>query len=493
MRSIRVGPLLAIAMLAVLTACDPIGGLPDGGPPDGGPPDAGPCPDAASCPDAGPDAGTALVRVVQASADQPALDVYVKGTTAPLFTRVQYGTTTSLKPLPTGDVILELRAAGSAPDSTPLHTTPPLMLPDAIVDLITAGSTTPDPESSFRVLALPEGFAQPAPEGIRARFVHASTDAPSVELDISGPPVSIHLNLFSDSGAAGVDLPAGPFPAQLQVVSGSSLLASFTLPPLPGGSRALMVLTGGPSPAGGGDGFKLLVAGLGLVPQITSQVEYFVQTSPDLPLVDVFYDGAMVDEDVSFGGLARIDFAKHASPGWPSPDFRTHAGVSVFGGPGSDFFVQPAPSLVLIAGFLDPPPGRLQLEEDEYGNHFLPPDATTAKVTFVHASPDVADIVDFGVMSQGTFSKLNSSYGSEFRTEDYPFFTASIVPGSYTIGVRPTGGSSNLLEADVTFSPGNSWLVLAGSGAGVGGNDLRLLLVNATADPWTVTSFPRNP
>ncbi len=58
------------------------------------------------------DAGAALVRLVHASPDAPAVDVVPADAEEPLFANVSFGDATDYVPLPTGSYTLEVRPAG---------------------------------------------------------------------------------------------------------------------------------------------------------------------------------------------------------------------------------------------------------------------------------------------------------------------------------------------------------------------------------------------
>jgi len=392
------------------------------------------------------------------------------------------------------DVVVELRKSGARDTSTPLYTTPPISLTkDSKVDLIIVGDASSDPASSLRVLVLPEAFAQPAAGRVRIRFANASPDASSLSLEVPGAQDLIQLPRFGDSGAAGVDL-AGATGLPLKVLSGTTEIGNFSLPAFPAGTHGLVVLTGS-SQSQGGPLFKVLIAGWGLTSQ--NVATYLLQTSPDLPPVDVVLGNALSPDDFlwlafdfSFGNLVRVEIPGDPPFGPLGLLFRSSAdGTALTSLPliGSD---GPVPNLWFLWGFLHPPPGRQSVDGTFFYNAFPPADASTAKVRFFHAAADAQNLVDFGLVSGGAFSKLS---GGQAFADDSVYWVTDLVPGTYTIGVRATGDTSTFFEADVTLPGGNYWLVLAGSANRVGGHDLQLLLVDASTEPWTVTSVPRNP
>jgi hypothetical protein len=99
-------------------------------------------------------------------------------------------------------------------------------------------------------------------------------------------------------------------------------------------------------------------------------------------------------------------------------------------------------------------------------------------------------IVDLGVVSDGVFSTFP---GCEFIDPgDYPYAQpmVSLAPGAHTLGVRISWTSTVLAFDAVLPAAFKGFLVVTGSIGGTGGDDMRLLLVNASVPPWTVEFIP---
>ena len=448
-----------------------------------------------------PATDTAQLRVIHASPDAPAVDVYAKGSSTPLFSNVNYGDTTSFKTVATGNVQVELRPAGSAPTSTPAYTSPSLTLTkEQKIDAIAAGLlASTDPDSSFRLLALPEGFTTPAAGKIRVRIVHGSSDAPTVGLDVGndGSVEVPSLARFADTGAAGVELPAAT-DLQVGITAGANnatRVTSFTVPALPAGTEALVVATGllakQPREA---SGFALLAAGVGFIKQ--NPRVYVLHLSPDAPGVDGFLGTTELFDDLAFGQLGSIQ-PPPTSAGY-TVDIFAHGSGSArpAGTPAASASTGKLDSgeqyLLVAGGFLSPPMGNMNsFTVLKFQEGFDLTDTTNARLRLIHGSPDVPP-VDLGTVSGGTFTQLPGLTGIAYKAETGAS-GLSIPPGSYTLGVRPTGTSTVLgFPATVTASA-RAFVIAGGSLGNVGGHGVKAYVVNASTSPWSVAAVPPNP
>ena len=156
----------------------------------------------------------ARIRIVHASAEAPAVDIYAVGSSTPAVVGIKFGETSPYLALPTGSYAFQVRVAGSSALQTPLYTTPVVKLETGKkYAAIAAGnpkflhpSTAARAASAFRVLALEESYGPSAPHSARVRIVHGSADAPTVGIDLGdddakAPEVSA-LNRFSTTDAA---------------------------------------------------------------------------------------------------------------------------------------------------------------------------------------------------------------------------------------------------------------------------------------------------
>jgi hypothetical protein len=132
----------------------------------------------------------ARVRVVHASPDAPAVDVWVNGN--PAFRNAAFQDITPYAPLDAGSYRVQVVPAGA---------TEPAVI-DATLDLAAGTDYTVVAVgrlADIEPLVLTDDNTAPAPGKAHVRFVHASPDAPAVDVAVKGGPV-----LFSNIAFKGV-------------------------------------------------------------------------------------------------------------------------------------------------------------------------------------------------------------------------------------------------------------------------------------------------
>ncbi len=251
-----------------------------------------------------PENQTAQLRVVHGSPDAPAVDVYVEGSATPIFEDLEYGEASPYATVNAGSYNVQIRAAGSAPSTAPVFETGNITLPNgSVLTALAAGLlASNDAADEFRVLPLFENFDDPGAGNAIVRIVHASPDAPTVDIDVlnDGTSEITDLERFEDTGAAGVALTSGS-PLVIGIRAGGMLVTTFTTPALASGQEYFVIADGllaqaDPTAA---DAFKLLVVDptgdLGFIeqdgPSAGSVMLRAVHASPDAPSVDVYAEG----------------------------------------------------------------------------------------------------------------------------------------------------------------------------------------------------------
>ncbi len=442
----------------------------------------------------------ARLRVVHASPDAPAVDVYAQGQTTPLFTNVAYGAVTDYVEVAPGNAIIELRAAGAAPTSAPVYATDSLTIaPAAEITAVAAGLLASQaPESSFRVLPYLEEFAATDQGTARVRIIHAGADAPAVGLDVENDGVIEVQNLerFADTGATGVALPAGQS-LQLGIVAGTPAepVTAFTLPALTAGAELFVVATGlleeKPREEAG---FALLAVGeqgrIGLVRQ--NPMVYALHASPDTPGVDIFAANSELADNLIFGNLtARIQ----VPPGVYSLDFFAHqpGNARPMGPPAATretpMLMAGERYLVVASGFLgasDSVPGFTLLA---YSEGFVEAQ-DGVRLRVVHASPD-APPVDVGPLTGGLMP-MDPPFQDLAFSQASPAEGLQLEPIAITAGVSPADDAVREPVASFALDLGAfAGQELFGVAAGAlaprqGQEGFRLLVVNTSARPWSV-------
>ena len=451
----------------------------------------------------------AMVRVVHASSTAPAVDLYAKGSSTPVATNIAYGSATDYLELPEGTYDLEIRAAGASPsEPAAFEVTGLSVMGGEKYTAIAAGDLgSSDPSDQFRVIPLMEGFESPASGTIRARIVHASFDAPTVDLDVGNDdpmnPELAGLERFAETGEAGVELPAETA-LQVGIAAGGSTVTAFTTPALADGSELLIIATGEVSDMPSDEsGFSLLAV---LPDSSTAWIKqnpfvYALHASPNAPAVDIYAGDAEIFDNVPFGAMGRIqvppasytlDFYGGMAGATPKPASSPAASASTPDLMAGETYVAIATGLLGAAGA-----EAFQLFPIVEG--FNTPMMGEALLRVVHSSPD-APAVDIGtVTTTGTLDAnppiVNAAFPAATDEAGLPL-PAGV---NLTLGVAATGTSATVAEFDVNFVEGQRLVaVAAGLLAPASGEPgFQLLVIDKTStsilEPWSVASLSPNP
>ncbi len=444
-----------------------------------------------------PTPGKASLRVVHASPDAPAVDIYAVGVATPLISNLAYGQASAYIEVDEGTYDLQVKPAGQ-PTAAAVYDTGNLTLAaDDKITAIAAGFLTSTADADkFRVLPLAEGFTAPGTGNAAVRIVHASADAPTVGVDVGddnpAAPEVAALARFADTGAAGIALPAGQA-LQVGIDAGGARVTAFTTPELPAGADLFVIATGrlGDLPREA-TGFGLLAVGpsgvVGLIKQ--NPVVYALHASPDAPAVDIRAGatGPVLLGDVAFGDLGAVQV--------PPGDYEL-AFYGAGGAPGTPAATAPVDGLAagerylaIATGFLSPASGEAPFQLLAFQDGFT--QDTSPRVRAIHASPD-APAVDIGVASGNTLAQAlitNIAFKSGTPGEGL------VVPAaaSIRIGVAATGTTATAATFNIsTASNPRAFVVAAGALSPVAGEEgFRLLQIDTSASPWALTELMPN-
>jgi hypothetical protein len=144
------------------------------------------------------DSHQAKVRIVHASPDAPAVDVWVNGEVA--ISGLAFGEATDYVMLEGGDYDVAVTPAGGAAADAVIEAT--LTLENGTAYTVAAVGQV----ANIEPLVLVDNLGAPAMGKAHVRVVHASPDAPAVDVAVAGGPVLIEdLAFKSDSGYLPVD------------------------------------------------------------------------------------------------------------------------------------------------------------------------------------------------------------------------------------------------------------------------------------------------
>jgi hypothetical protein len=362
----------------------------------------------------GPPPGMSFVRVSHLSPDAPEVDVWLDG--ARVLRNVPFRTFSGYLELEAGQHRIQVTAAG---------TTEPAVI-DATVTLDEGASYTVaavgllgDASIAARVLVDDRTPSQ----GAEVRFVHASPDAPPVDITLTDGTILFGSVSFGET-AGTIPVGAGSYDLQVRAAGTSTVVLSFgdvslaeatnytvyAIGRLVDGTLDALVSVDAP-----GDG----AATADLVPA-TAQVRV-AHLSPDAPAVDIYLDGANV------AGLSAVPFG--AISGYLSTGARTQnvkvyaAGTTMNPVIDADVTLLPGRAYTVAATGTLADLQPLVLQDDRNT-----PPGDRAHVRFVHASPD-APAVDIRVASGGPtiFSQTGFRQFAGY---------APVAPGTYDLEVR---------------------------------------------------------
>ncbi|NHX38556.1 MULTISPECIES: DUF4397 domain-containing protein [Haloarcula] len=393
------------------------------------------------------DPGTAAVRVAHMSPNAPNVDVYLEGDA--VLEDVPFGAVSQYLDVPAGERSVEITAAGD-PDTSVFSGRVPVEA-DTAYTIAAVGEIGDDADQAFEPLVLEDDNSDPGGDTARVRLVHASPDAPAVDVTLASNGDALYDGV-EYGGSGYVEVPSGDYTLQVRGDTESNdgdVAAEFDVS-LSGGevytAFAAGYLTPDDDPADAP--FDLLVTqdtgGSATETETESEPANVrvAHMSPNAPNVDVYVDGSAVLEDVPFGAVS--DYLE--VPAGARTVEITAAGdpdTSVFEG---DVTVEGGQAYTVAAA------GEIG---DDTGDPFQPlvladnltaPSNGTARLRLVHLSPD-APQVDVTVGSSGDVL---------FDAADFREFDSVEVPaGEYTIQVRgatPDNDGDVVAEYDLSLA-----------------------------------------
>jgi hypothetical protein len=241
----------------------------------------------------------ALINVVHASPDAPAVDVYLNGQLA--IKALDYRKSTGNVELNAGDYKVELRAAGAAASSAAVYTANVSLAKDSRTLVVAEGrlSDASDSATAFRLATVPFGSKDSG--AVQVRLLHGSPSAPVVDLaagsstlinDVKFGEASPFAKLNTDlapktalgvrPGDAAIDLAFVSTP-DATIARGSVLtaIAFGEINPLAPDNRFFAVS------AVNEESGQLIDLGVQINDKAPKASFYVVHASPDAPAVDV--------------------------------------------------------------------------------------------------------------------------------------------------------------------------------------------------------------
>jgi hypothetical protein len=165
--------------------------------------------------------GNARLRVLHASPDAPAVDVYVDGSKA--ISNLAFGAITDYVPVPAGNHAVKVFPTSANGTGTPVIDVPSLAVEAGKDYTVAAGGKVANIEAKVFV----DNNAAPAAGKAHVRVVHLSPDAPNVDIFAQGAGVVVP-NLAFKAASDYLPLAAGSY--NLEVRGAGSSTAVLSLP-----------------------------------------------------------------------------------------------------------------------------------------------------------------------------------------------------------------------------------------------------------------------
>jgi hypothetical protein len=389
------------------------------------------------------DAGEARVRVAHLSPDAPAVDVWVDGAKA--FENLAFEDISDYAILPSDIYDIEVVPNGA---TTPVVISATLDL-KANMDYTVAAVNE---LASIEALVLEDDNTLPAFGMAHVRFVHASPDAPAVDITLpDGTPIFSDIE-FKEVGAY-TPVPATTYDLEVRLAGTDTIV--LELDGLEFMNKTVYTVFATGYATGGTPALNAILS------EDAGEARVRVaHLSPDAPAVDVWVDSVMVLENLAFEEVSSYAIL-----------------------PADSYFIEVVPNgattPVVISATLDLKPNMdytvaavnelasieaLVLEDDN-----TLPMAGKAHVRFVHASPD-APAVDI-TLPDGTPIFSNIAFK---EVGDY----TPVAAGTYDLEVRPTGTDTSVLDLmGLEFDNKVVYTVFATGYAGGGTPALNAILV----------------
>lgn len=424
------------------------------------------------------------IQVLHASADAPKVNVLVDGEA--ILTEVDFKDASPFLELSPGEYDVDVEAIIPDGNAVVIDLPPTSLEANTQYSVLAIGRTTdllnngPEP---LRALIIANEKSPVAAASVRAQVVHASPDAPEVDVYVTTPGADLSaeapLGTFSFGENLGpVEVPAATYQIRVTIAGDPDAVAFDSGEiPLPADANLLIAAvnntTTGESPIS-----LLVLDGVNPAAEIldaaTPANVRVVHASPDAPAVDI------VVED---------DFDNPLVPGLEFPDFTPY--VAPVAG---DYNIKVVDSATqgLIALNLDVTLAA-GAENTVIATNFLANIeeliltddnrrvATESKVRIVHGSPSAGD-VDIYVAAPGTdISTIDPAFSNvPFQAETG---YVSLTPGSYEVSVTPASDPQTVaIFAPVTVEASGIYTAIARDPL-PGDTDLGLILLDDFATP----------
>ena len=172
---------------------------------------------------AGAQSAGGRVRVMHASPDTPAVDIFVDGAKA--VTALAFPNNTGYVPLPAGAHNVKVFVSPSDGTGTPALEANLTVAAGKDYTVLAVGEVT---KSTLALLPLEDNNGAPAAGNAHVRLIHASPDAPAVDVLVGGTSTKVFSNVAFKGTGTYTPVPAGTYNLDVAAAGTSTVAKSIT-------------------------------------------------------------------------------------------------------------------------------------------------------------------------------------------------------------------------------------------------------------------------
>lgn len=429
----------------------------------------------------------ARLRVVHASPNAPAVDVYVKGAATAAAENVEYGAATDFIEVDAGPIAFELRATGEPAADDPVFTSDDITLEgNADYTLVAAGDFDhlDDANAGFRILPFEHDFDAAEAGTALARVVHATPAWEDVDFDVAATDDVDLPGLGRFDSESNVALPSAKT-LDVSFANADGVVSQLILPKLADKSELFVIATGNPglpfrAPA---NGFALLVVDqAGKTSWVKENPWLHLVHASDIGTVDIYesaHNTTRLADDVAADSMVAFQLAA-STPGY------TVRAVDSGAANGSASGLASGGTSTLLAGehYLSYIAGNtIQTIQEQFDLE----QPTKVLLRGVHAVKpgQIPSMLDFGPVVSDALSGtiITGVAPAEASAEE----GVAINPGNLILGAAATTTTTPLF-ASITLSGAaapkageRDFVLLAGTAAAA-----KLFVVNTSVPGWSI-------
>lgn len=169
-------------------------------------------------------AGNGRVRVMHASPDAPAVDIFVDGSKA--VTALAFPNNTGYVSLPAGSHNVKVFVSPSDGTGTPALEADLDVAANTDYTVLAVGRLS---DSTLALLPLQDNNATPAAGNAHVRLIHASPDAPAVDVAVSGTSTKVFSNVAFKGVGTYTPVPAGSYSLDIRPAGADTVVKTLNL------------------------------------------------------------------------------------------------------------------------------------------------------------------------------------------------------------------------------------------------------------------------